>query len=237
MKNLKRILTFTITCVLLIIGTVIFSQAAEITLPSETSAFVTNVYIGATDQNASLIDDIYPVMKAKIKENNKKPLTPYYEKFAVLNNPENFQGLGHATYANINGKTVTAEAFYRRKNESVRDPNVGQGLLIFQCLQYKAAHPEEDVEPPDSQEFENMLDEAAEGFADEDVSFDNEDLGDYEDMGDFDYLEEADVDAEEMEDVTDAEVSPDSGAEDIGEIVEEIGEVAEEAEAIIAALL
>ena len=52
-----------------------------------------------------------------------------------------------------------------------------------------------------------------------------------------DYLEEADVDAEEMEDVTDAEVSPDSGAEDIGEIVEEIGEVAEEAEAIIAALL
>ena len=40
-----------------------------------------------------------------------------------------------------------------------------------------------------------------------------------------------------MEDVTDAEVSPDSGAEDIGEIVEEIGEVAEEAEAIIAALL
>ena len=42
---------------------------------------------------------------------------------------------------------------------------------------------------------------------------------------------------EEMEDVTDAEVSPDSGAEDIGEIVEEIGEVAEEAEAIIAALL
>ena len=97
--------------------------------------------------------------------------------------------------------------------------------------------PEEDVEPPDSQEFENMLDEAAEGFADEDVSFDNEDLGDYEDMGDFDYLEEADVDAEEMEDVSDAEVSPDSSAEDIGEIVEEIGEVAEEAEAIIAALL
>lgn len=36
--------------------------------------------------------------------------------------------------------------------------------------------PEENVEPPDSQEFENMLDEAAEGFADEDVSFDNRSL-------------------------------------------------------------
>lgn len=146
MKKLKRVLTFLVTCILFVIGTVIFSLAAEITLPSETSAFVTNVYIGKTDQNASLIDDIYPVMKANIKENNKKPLTPYYEKFEVLNNPENFQGLGHATYANINGETVTAEAFYRRKNEAVRDPNVGQALLLFQCLQYKAAHPEEDVE-------------------------------------------------------------------------------------------
>jgi len=97
--------------------------------------------------------------------------------------------------------------------------------------------PEEDVEPPDSQEFENLMDEAAEGLADEDIHFDNEDLGDYEDMGDFDYLEEADVDKEDMSEFEDGEMSPDSMGEDIGEIAEEIGEIAEEGEAIIAALL
>ena len=37
--------------------------------------------------------------------------------------------------------------------------------------------------------------------------------------------------------MTDADVSPDSMAEDIGEIAEEVGEIAEEGEAIIAALL
>ena len=97
--------------------------------------------------------------------------------------------------------------------------------------------PEEDFELPDAQEFENMLDEAAEGFADGDIGLDKEDLGDYEDMGDFDYLNEADIDAEEMEDMADSEVSQDSVGENIGEIAEEIGEIAEEGEAIIAALL
>ena len=40
-----------------------------------------------------------------------------------------------------------------------------------------------------------------------------------------------------MDALNDAEVSPDSMAEEIGEIAEEIGELAEEGEAIIAALL
>ena len=81
------------------------------------------------------------------------------------------------------------------------------------------------------------MDEGASDLASEDLTFDNEDLGDYEDMGDFDYLEDADVDAEEVDALSDAEVSPDSAAEDIGEIAEEVAEVAEEGEALIAALL
>ena len=40
-----------------------------------------------------------------------------------------------------------------------------------------------------------------------------------------------------MEDMTDVEVSPDSMAQEVGEVAEEIGEIAEEGEAIIAALL
>lgn len=105
------------------------------------------------------------------------------------------------------------------------------------------AEPMEDVIPddysdiPDSQEFESLMDEGASDLAGEDLTFDNEDLGDYEDMGDFEYLEDADVDPEEVDALSDAEVSPDSAAEDIGEIAEEVAEIAEEGEAIIAALL
>lgn len=97
--------------------------------------------------------------------------------------------------------------------------------------------PEDYSDLPDSQEFESMLDEGAKDLAGEDYTFDNEDLGDYEDMGDFDYLDDVELDADEADSLTDADVSPDSMAEDIGEIAEEVGEIAEEGEAIIAALL
>ena len=97
--------------------------------------------------------------------------------------------------------------------------------------------PEDVGDLPDSQEFETMLDEHAQDLAGESEIFDNEDLGDYEDLGDFDYLEDAELDADEADSLTDADVSPDSMAEDIGEIAEEAGELAEEGEAIIAALL
>ena len=39
-----------------------------------------------------------------------------------------------------------ADAFYRKYNEALNDPNVGLGLLLYQCIQYKIAHPEADVE-------------------------------------------------------------------------------------------
>lgn len=115
------------------------------TFPSETNSFVKDYYIGATDQNAPFFDTVLPLIKENIEENNKHSITPYYDKFPLANNPENFQGLGSTTYANINGKTVTAEAFYRLTNESLHDPNLGMGLMIYQCIQYKLKHPEEDV--------------------------------------------------------------------------------------------
>lgn len=113
--------------------------------PSETNAFVKDFYISETDQDAPFFEKILPEIAANIKENNKHPITPYYDKLPLANNPENFQGTGSATYANINGKTVTAESFYRVSSDSLYDPNYGMGLLIYQCIQYKLAHPEEDV--------------------------------------------------------------------------------------------
>ena len=69
-----------------------------------------------------------------------------YEAFPAAQNTTNLQSLGTATYANINGKTVLADAFYRQKSEALNDPNAGLGLLLYQCIQYKIKNPEADVE-------------------------------------------------------------------------------------------
>ena len=121
------------------------SNGSNMTFPSETDPIVADFLVGETDQDAPFFDVILPAIRENIEENNKHSISPYYDEFPLANNPENFQGLGSATYANINGKTVTAEAFYRLKDESLCDPNAGLGLMIYQCIQYKMKHPEEDV--------------------------------------------------------------------------------------------
>ena len=113
--------------------------------PSETNSFVKDYYVEATDQKSPFFEKILPAIAASVKANNKHSISPYYDKMPLANNPENFQGLGSTTYANINGKTVTAENFYRVSGDSLYDPNYGMGLLIYQCIQYKLKHPEEDV--------------------------------------------------------------------------------------------
>ncbi len=135
---------------LLVIATVLGGGTAvalgAISLPAETNPFGKIVLVGATDQKAPFFDVVLPEIQANIKENNKHSISPYYDKLPLANNPENFQGLGKSTYANINGETVTAESFYRVKGDALCDPNAGGGLLIYQCIKYKQAHPDEDVE-------------------------------------------------------------------------------------------
>ncbi len=144
MKKIKTSILGFLVCVFVLSVGFIHAQAAE-TFPSETNPFGSNYYIGSTDQKNPFFETVLPAIAANIKENNKHTISPYYDKLPLANNPENFQGLGSATYANINGKTVTAEAFYRVKGDSLHDPNAGMGILIYQCIQYKLAHPEEDV--------------------------------------------------------------------------------------------
>lgn len=142
---MKRIVS-SILALIIVAGMFPVSTAAasETTVfPAETNCFETTTYYVAPEKN--FFDEILPEIEKNIKVNNTHTVTPYYDKFPLANNPENFQGLGHATYANINGKTVTAEAFYRVPNEGLNDPNYGLGILLYQCIQYKRAHPEEDV--------------------------------------------------------------------------------------------
>ncbi len=144
MKNFKSIMS------ILLVGFIItglfpvVSVAASF-FPSETNPFVADFYIDDTNQNEPFFDSVLPEIEKNIEENNTHSISPYYDEMPIADNPENFQGLGSTTYANINGKVVTAEAFYRLRNESLCDPNNGMGLLIYQCIQYKRKHPAEDV--------------------------------------------------------------------------------------------
>ena len=57
----------------------------------------------------------------------------------------NFLSRTQVTYNNINGKDVNVYTFFRKTNEIQNNPNFSQILLVKQCLDYKKAHPTEDV--------------------------------------------------------------------------------------------
>ena len=76
---------------------------------------------------------------------NETSIDRWFDTLGPIENPNNFASLGTASYANINGKTVTVDSFNRDPGDSIDDPNFGQGILIYQCIQYKVKHPEADV--------------------------------------------------------------------------------------------
>ena len=76
---------------------------------------------------------------------NDASLNIFYDKFEKIENDTNFMSKGQTQYANINGKTVFIDAFFRLNTEAANNPNVGVGLMLYQCIQYKIAHPEEDI--------------------------------------------------------------------------------------------
>ncbi len=57
----------------------------------------------------------------------------------------NFLSRSSAIYENINGKTVTVETFYRDVDEALNNPNVAQGIMLKQCIDYKKKYPEKEV--------------------------------------------------------------------------------------------
>lgn len=75
------------------------------------------------------------------------------EYYAKLNHREDilapldndFKSRTAVTYPNINGKDVTAYTFYREPDECWNNPNFAQAVMLWQCLQYKIAHPEARV--------------------------------------------------------------------------------------------
>lgn len=65
------------------------------------------------------------------------------EVLAPLDN--DFRSRTAVTYRGINGKDVTAYTLYREPNEGMNNPNFAQAVMLWQCMRYKIAHPEERV--------------------------------------------------------------------------------------------
>ena len=76
---------------------------------------------------------------------NDTSIDRWFDTLPQTTNYSNFCSLGTSTYENINGKTVFVDAFNRAYLDSLNDPNYGQFMLVYQCIQYKVAHPNEDV--------------------------------------------------------------------------------------------
>ncbi|MBR0159192.1 MAG: hypothetical protein IJM24_08945 [Clostridia bacterium] len=76
---------------------------------------------------------------------NDTSIDMWFDQLPVSENTSNFSSLGTTSFANINGKTVTVDAFNRDQGDSIDDPNFAQGILIYQCIQYKVQHPDEEV--------------------------------------------------------------------------------------------
>ncbi len=87
------------------------------------------------------VDEIF-----NLAENSKDGyINSTYDKFPVLDNSSNFMSDGTTYFENINGGTVSVDSFIYQAYAPDGNMNVGQGLMIYQAMLYKKAHPTEDV--------------------------------------------------------------------------------------------
>lgn len=71
---------------------------------------------------------------------------PVYDKYLTkTTNTSNFVSLKTKVFENINNKDVTVDYFNYLPNNPLNNPNVGEGILIKECIDYKIKHPEQDV--------------------------------------------------------------------------------------------
>ena len=69
-----------------------------------------------------------------------------YGAFERLDNSSNFMSNSTIVYEDINGSDVTVDTIVYPAGSAVSNMNFSQGMLIYQALLYKQAHPEEDVD-------------------------------------------------------------------------------------------
>lgn len=141
-----------IVCIILVVA-VLFTAitALAVELRGKDSAIVTD------EEEYGFADPVYPMnftalssfFEENTYENDKSEweyINPYYEEYPRTENTSNFHSHATAVYENVNGATVMVDTLYRQYKEALNDPNYSCGMLIYQCIQYKIAHPEVDVD-------------------------------------------------------------------------------------------
>ena len=68
-----------------------------------------------------------------------------YDKLPVLDNSSNFMSDQVTVFEDINGGTVTVDTFVYQTKAPDGNCTVGEGLLLYQAMLYKQAHPDEEV--------------------------------------------------------------------------------------------
>ncbi|MBE6623800.1 MAG: hypothetical protein E7621_06435 [Ruminococcaceae bacterium] len=68
-----------------------------------------------------------------------------YGSLPKLDNSSNFMSNHTTAFEDINGETVTVDTFVYHPKDKDSNVNFGMGMLIYQAILYKDAHPEEDV--------------------------------------------------------------------------------------------
>ncbi len=79
------------------------------------------------------------------KKSDNGEINSTYAALPKLDNSSNFMSRNTTYFKNINKKTVAVDTFVYRKGERANNCTVGEGLLIYQAMLYKQAHPEENV--------------------------------------------------------------------------------------------
>ena len=118
-------------CMIIAVFTFLFSREADAAVTKYSYNSDSPFFNDYMDQTYSL--------------DNSASLDIFFDTLPPTENTSNFCSLATTEYENINGRTVTVDTFARLYNESLNDPNFGEGILIYQCIQYKVRHPEEDV--------------------------------------------------------------------------------------------
>lgn len=78
-------------------------------------------------------------------DSDQGDLNSTYAKFPRLDNSSNFMSSNVTTFENINGGDVTVDTIVYPAHSTSSNMNFSQGMLIYQAMLYKQAHPEEDV--------------------------------------------------------------------------------------------
>lgn len=79
------------------------------------------------------------------KKSSDADINKDYAKLKKLDNSSNFMSRNTTYFDNINDETVTVDTFVYLAGHKGNNVTVGEGLLIYQALLYKQAHPKEEV--------------------------------------------------------------------------------------------